>query len=171
MVAQTSEGALSRTSCGLHRSAWPAEFGNPSGGGAGRRFAWRGRPVAVMVTNKVSYQINPSHRLVWFDTTKTHQDDPLLLTRGMKETEQLSTAADHEWSGRGKGHSLVASLQVSRWRSHAHNIRGDGSPGDRHRHQLFVWTSPDAGNIVDIFGRGRREERSAGSALICSWVA
>ena len=83
-----------------------------------------------MVTNKVSYQMNPSHRFVLFDYyQRLIKDDPVTVDQGY-ETKQNNFQPQHtmkvEWQG-VKGNSLVASLQVSRWRVHVtHNIRGTG---------------------------------------------
>ena len=73
-----------------------------------------------MVTNKVSYQMNPSQRFVLFDYyQRLIKDDPVTVDQGY-ETKQNNFQPQHtmkvEWQG-VKGNSLVASLQVSRWRS------------------------------------------------------
>ena len=106
-----------------------------------------------MVTNKVSYQMNLSHRLVWFDYyQRLIKDDPVTVDQGY-ETKQNNFQPQRtmklEWQG-VKGNSLVASWQVSRWRSHVtHNIRGTGPQKVDIATNYLSGLSPDAGNIVD----------------------
>ena len=95
-----------------------------------------------MVTNKVSSQVTRSHRFVFFDYyQRLIKDDPVTVQQGY-ETKQNNYQPQHttkgEWQG-VKGNSLVASLQVSRWRVHVtQNIRGTG-PEKRHWHSVHIW--------------------------------
>ena len=72
------------------------------------------------------------------------------------ETKQNNFQPQHttklEWQG-VKGNSLVASLQVSRWRVHVtQNIRGTGPEKIRHRHSVTrLERTAGAGNVVDHY--------------------
>jgi hypothetical protein len=108
-----------------------------------------------MVTNKVSYQMNPQHRFVFFDYyQRLIKDDPMTNTQGY-ETKQNNFQPQHttkgEWQG-VKGNALVASLQVSRWRVHVtQNIRGNGPEKNDIGIPFTSGTNAGAGNIVDHY--------------------
>ena len=128
----------------LQRGAWPAEFGEPL-------WAWcrrTARLASSISRNSWSPTRSPirwtrSHRFIWFDYyQRLIKDDPVTVDQGY-ETKQNNFQPQHtmklEWQA-VKGNSLVASLQVSRWRVPRHSEHsGNGSREDRHRHQLFVW--------------------------------
>lgn len=106
-----------------------------------------------MRTNKVSYQMNPLHKLVFYDYFQgLVKDDPMTRDQGY-ETKQNNDQPQHttklEWQG-VKGNSLVMSLQVSRWRSHVtQNIRGTGPETSDIGTQFTSGTNNGAGNIVE----------------------
>lgn len=109
-----------------------------------------------MVTNKVSYQMNPAQRFVWFDYyQRLIKDDPVTVNQGYETKQnnfqpQRTMKLEWQWV---KGNSFVASMQVSRWRSHVtHNIPNTGQPQKVDTFTTYIWgLSPDAGNIVDHY--------------------
>ena len=108
-----------------------------------------------MVTNKISNQLTRSHRFVFFDYyQRLIKDDPMTINQGY-ETKQNNFQPQHttkvEWQG-VKGNSLVASLQVSRWRVHVNqNIRGTGPEKNDIGLQFTSGTNAGAGNIVNHY--------------------
>jgi len=108
-----------------------------------------------MVTNKVSSQVTRSQRLVFFDYyQRLIKDDPVTVQQGY-ETKQNNYQPQHttklEWQG-VKGSSLVASLQVSRWRVHVtQNIRGTGPEKNDIGIPYTSGTNAGAGNVVDHY--------------------
>jgi hypothetical protein len=108
-----------------------------------------------MVTNKVSSQVTRSQRLVFFDYyQRLIKDDPVTVQQGY-ETKQNNFQPQHttklEWQG-VKGNSLVASLQVSRWRVHVtQNIRGTGPEKNDIGIPYTSGTNAGAGNVVDHY--------------------
>ena len=108
-----------------------------------------------MVTNKVSSQMTRSQRLVFFDYyQRLIKDDPVTVQQGY-ETKQNNYQPQHttklEWQG-VKGNSLVASLQVSRWRVHVtQNIRGTGPEKNDIGIPYTSGTNAGAGNVVDHY--------------------
>lgn len=109
----------------------------------------------LMVTNKISNQLTRSHRFVFFDYyQRLIKDDPMTINQGY-ETKQNNYQPQHttkvEWQG-VKGNSLVASLQVSRWRVHVNqNIRGTGPEKNDIGLQFTSGTNAGAGNIVNHY--------------------
>ena len=128
-----------------------------------------------MVTNKVSSQITRSQRFVFFDYyQRLIKDDPVTVQQGY-DTKQNNYQPQHttkvEWQG-VKGNSLVASLQVSRWRVHVtQNIRGTGPEKNDIGIRTRLERMRARGMWSTIIGRGRPGARSAGSARISSWAA
>ena len=123
-------------------------------------FAADGSPGVVdqsqfMVTNKVSYQMTRSQRFVFFDYyQRLIKDDPVTVNQGY-ETKQNNFQPQHttktEWQG-VKGNSLVASMQVSRWRVHVtQNIRGTGPEKNDIGIPFTSGTNAGAGNVVDHY--------------------
>ena len=108
-----------------------------------------------MVTNKMSSQVTRSQRLVFFDYyQRLIKDDPVTVQQGY-ETKQNNYQPQHttklEWQG-VKGNSLVASLQVSRWRVHVtQNIRGTGPEKNDIGIPYTSGTNAGAGNVVDHY--------------------
>jgi hypothetical protein len=108
-----------------------------------------------MVTNKVSSQVTRSQRFVFFDYyQRLIKDDPVTVQQGY-ETKQNNFQPQHttkgEWQG-VKGNSLVASLQVSRWRVHVtQNIRGTGPEKNDIGIPYTSGTNAGAGNVVDHY--------------------
>jgi hypothetical protein len=124
-------------------------------------FAADGTPGIVdqsqfMTTQKISYQMTPSQRLIGFDYyQRLIKDDPVTVNQGY-ETKQNNFQPQHttklEWQA-VKGNALVMSLQVARWRVHVfHNIPDTGQP-----QKVDVFTTytsglnADAGNVVNHF--------------------
>lgn len=107
----------------------------------------------LMRTNKISYQMTRSQKLVFFDYQQyLVKDDPMTALQSW-ETKQNNDQPQHtnklEWQG-VKGSSLVGSFQVSRWRSHVtHNIKGTGPETIDIRTQRTSGSGFDAGNIVE----------------------
>ena len=107
----------------------------------------------LMRTNKVSYQMRRSQKLIFFDYQQyLVKDDPMTVLQSW-ETKQNNDQPQHtnklEWQG-VKGSSLVASFQVSRWRSHVtHNIKGTGPETIDIGSQRTSGSGFDAGNIVE----------------------
>jgi hypothetical protein len=107
----------------------------------------------LMRTIKVSYQITRSQKLIFFDYQQyLVKDDPMTPLQSW-ETKQNNDQPQHtnklEWQG-VKGSSLVASFQVSRWRSHVtHNIKGTGPETIDIGSQRTSGSGFDAGNIVE----------------------
>jgi hypothetical protein len=107
----------------------------------------------LMRTNKVTYQMTRSQKLVFFDYQQyLVKDDPMTALQSW-ETKQNNDQPQHtnklEWQG-VRGSSLVTSFQVSRWRSHVtHNIKGTGPETIDIGSQQTSGSGFDAGNIVE----------------------
>jgi hypothetical protein len=107
----------------------------------------------LMRTNKVSYQMTPAQKLVFFDYQQyLHKDDPMTALQGW-ETKQNNDQPQHTMKGEWqwvKGSSFVTSFQVSRWRSHVtQNVRGTGPETIDIGTQRTTGTNNGAGNIVE----------------------
>jgi hypothetical protein len=124
-------------------------------------FAPDGTPAVVdqtqyMLTNKVSYQMMPSQRLIFFDYyQRLIKDDPMTPNQGYETKQnnfqpQHTTKAEWQWV---KGNSFVASLQVSRWRVHVtQNIPNTGQPQKVDIATQYTYgLNAGAGNIVDHY--------------------
>jgi Carboxypeptidase regulatory-like domain len=107
----------------------------------------------LMRTGKVSYQMTRAQKLVFYDYQQyLVKDDPMTPLQSW-ETKQNNDQPQHttklEWQG-VKGSSLVASFQVSRWRSHVtHNIKGTGPETIDIGTQRTSGSNFDSGNIVE----------------------
>ena len=109
-----------------------------------------------MTTQKISYQMTRSQRLIAFDYyQRLIKDDPMTSNQGY-ETKQNNFQPQHttklEWQA-VKGNALVVSLQVARWRVHVtQNVADTGRP-----EKIDVFTTytsglnNGAGNVVDHF--------------------
>jgi hypothetical protein len=109
-----------------------------------------------MTTQKISYQVTTSQRLIGFDYyQRLIKDDPMTSNQGY-ETKQNNFQPQHttklEWQA-VKGNSLVVSWQVARWRVHVtQNVANTGMP-----EKVDVFTTytsglnSGAGNVVDHF--------------------
>jgi hypothetical protein len=109
-----------------------------------------------MITNKVSYQMNRTHRFVFFDYyQRLIKDDPVTVNQAY-ETKQNNFQPQHttkgEWQGVA-GNSLVASVQVSRWRVHVyHNVKNGTGPQSADIFTNYIWgVGPDAANVVNHY--------------------
>ena len=100
-------------------------------------------------------QMTRAQRFVFFDYyQRLIKDDPVTVQQGY-ETKQNNYQPQHttklEWQG-VKGNSLVASLQVSRWRVHVtQNIRGTGPEKNDIGIPYTSGTNAGAGNVVDHY--------------------
>jgi hypothetical protein len=121
-------------------------------------FQPNGQPAVVdqsqaMFTEKVSYQMTPSQKLVAYDYfQRLVKDDPMTPLQGYETKQnnwqpQQTTKLEWQWV---KGNSLVTSLQVSRWREHVtQNMKGTGPEKADIGTQFTSGTNTGAGNIVE----------------------